>query len=146
MVQCLVLNRKEWSRRLIETYITKFIVDQNIFWIVLILDIVSLHREYILQLHGMLNITTIKIRELYIYYPHIDITHIEERLNIYGQCMYHTFSGRCRRITYKCQCHCYFHSKYIITPNITTIRLKLCTTTPLASSLITIVSNYIYGE
>lgn len=116
---------------------------------VLILDIVSIHKDYILRLPGMLDITTLKIKEMYIFHPYIDIYDIEKNLGIYGQCTYKTLSGRCMFITSnnyinKRYYYCHFHSKYIINPNILTLRLKLYTLTPFPSSLINIVSNYMY--
>jgi hypothetical protein len=115
----------------------------DISWVILILDIISIHREYVLRLRGMLYMTALKIRDIYIIYPYIDITSIEERLNIYGQCTYRTFSVRCRHIT-DSHHYCRFHSEYIVDPNGKTICRQLYTSTPLASSLIHIVSTYIY--
>ncbi len=114
-------------------------MNRDIYWVILILDIVSIHRDYILRLHGMLYATALKIRDVYIIYPHIDITCIEERLNIYGQCIYQTFSVRCRHITDNHH-YCRFHSEYIVDPNRKTICRQLYTSTPLASSLIHIIS------
>ena len=52
------IKHSEWIKKLLKMYIIKFTIYRDISWMVLILDIVSIHKDYILRLPGMLDITT----------------------------------------------------------------------------------------